>query len=86
MNAKWIVTAIVVGGAAGAYLSRQPWAEFRRQNAVAKDAESEMRDAERERAKLEKEVSGSESEVGREAIAREHGYRRKGETPAEDSK
>lgn len=82
----WISTAIVFGLVTGLVLSQKPWIEWRRQLALTKEAESIMKQAEKDRANEARELAKRDSQIGREKIAREHGYRRPNEIPIDEMK
>ena len=82
----WALLVVVLGIASGVFLSRKPWQEFAEQRGVSKEAATEMKRAEGERAELARQSAIAESPAGREALARERGYRKPGEIPAENFK
>ncbi|MBS1724495.1 MAG: hypothetical protein JSS66_16250 [Armatimonadetes bacterium] len=82
----WTIAVIAVAIGTGLYLSRKPWAELREQRALSRDASDEMKRVEAERADLARQESRLKNPAGREALARERGYRKPGEVPVEDLK
>jgi cell division protein FtsB len=74
-----VVFAAVAGGA----LSYKPWRAFLEQRSIAVGQKAEMDQAERNRAKLAREKAQLESNAGREALARSHGFSKPGEQPVE---
>jgi hypothetical protein len=82
----WALLIVALGVATGVFLSRKPWQDYFEQRSVSKAAAQEMREAEGERAELARQSSLAESPSGREATARERGYRRRDETPVENVK
>jgi hypothetical protein len=78
-EALFVAAALGVGLA----LSWKPWRMYLEQRAVADRNRAEMRAAEKGRAELARAKAEFESPGGRERAAREQGYRKPGEVPAE---
>ena len=83
MFRKLALSCLFVASAAGLglYLSRGPWQTYRDQRAKADEATREMESAEHEKADLLKRRAEIETPMGREKLARERGYLKKGELP-----
>ena len=85
-TANLLVAVVVAAVGTGLYLSRKPWTEYSEQRKLARQAETEMSQAESERAEYVKQTARAETFTGREAIARERGYRRPNESSVEELK
>lgn len=72
---------IVLAIATGIALSIRPWQVFHEQRSAADKTISEMRAAELRRSKLNIEQAKWDSQTGKEELARDKGYIKKGETP-----
>ena len=79
----WIIVAAAV--VCGAYLARTPWQVYRQQRAKANEAINEAQTNDVLRVGLMKREADLKSPVGREKVAREHGYLAKGETAYQSS-
>jgi cell division protein FtsB len=84
-EAKGILNVLFAAAAIGTglYLSRGPWQAYRQQRAAADQAQAKMRAAERERTDLVRQSAFADSQSGREANARAHGYLKPGEQRVE---
>lgn len=82
----WISAAIFFGLVTGLVLSQKPWIEWRKQQSLTKEAEMAMKQAEKDRATEARELAKKDSQIGREEIARERGYRKPNETPFDEMK
>ncbi len=65
--------------ATGFFLAREPWIVYTQQRERAREAEDTLRRAEAEREANLREKAKFENSIGREQLARERGYVRKGE-------
>jgi len=81
-----VVVVVVAAVGTGLFLSRKPWIDYREQKSLANDAKLDMQKAESDRAGYVRQTAKAESRAGREAIARERGYRRPNETPIDELK
>lgn len=79
----WILF-VAAGIALGLTVSTKPWNLYRQQRALADESLREMRAAEAAQADLVRRKALLESRSGREEQARELGFRRPGEVPADD--
>lgn len=87
MNRTGIVVAVALAAVvAGVYCSRRPWQELRVQNAKTKVAVDDMKEAQAEKAEIVGRLSRLQNPAGREALARERGYRKPGETSLDEKK
>jgi len=75
----WTMVAVAI--ACGAYLARAPWQMYRLQHAKANQAVAEAQTNDVLRVSLMKREADLKSPIGREKMAREHGYLAKGEVP-----
>lgn len=69
----------------GAYLAREPWLVYREQRAKANDYIADAEKNEAQRSALIRKEADLKNPIGREKLAREHGYVRKGEIPLGNS-
>lgn len=78
-------TALFVAAAVatGVAFSRKPWEVYNEQRKLAAEQRVEMRESEARRAELLREEARVKSSVGREQLAREHGFLKPGEEPAD---
>lgn len=81
----WNLALVTVAVAAGLALSAKPWEAYFKQRESTDRQVTEMRRAEASRAELSRRKAQVESPVGRERLAREQGYRKPGEQPADGS-
>lgn len=79
----WNLMIVVAALALGLGLSIKPWQNYREQQKTADRHSAEMREAEKRREDLMRRKVDLESSAGREQAARELGYTRPGEKPAE---
>ena len=85
MNRTGIVVAVAMAAlGAGLYCSRKPWQELRVQDAKTQAAVGDMKKAQAEKAEIVGKLSRLQNPAGREALARERGYRRPGETSLDE--
>ena len=75
----WTIVAVAI--ASGAYLARAPWQVYRQQRSKANQAIAEAQTNDVLRVGLLKREADLRSPIGREKLAREHGYLAKGEVP-----
>ena len=85
MNRKIVWNSIFFLGAVGLGigLSIKPWQVYRLQRKQADVASAEMRATEQERVELTRKKAQYDSELGKEELARNQGYRQKDENPVE---
>ncbi|MBS1715350.1 MAG: hypothetical protein JST30_13555 [Armatimonadetes bacterium] len=87
MNRTGIVVAVAVAAVvAGVMCSRRPWQELGVQNAKTRTAVEDMNRAQAEKAELVGRLSRLQNPAGREALARERGYRKPGETSFDEKR
>lgn len=79
----WLVLVVLLGCLLGVAFSLKPWQKYREQKLEAEKVRLEMRRVEQQRAELVRRQLRSESAVGRETQAREHGYAYPNEKPVE---
>jgi hypothetical protein len=86
MNRKLIlnVLLVVVGVGTGLALSSAPWRVYRNQRQSADMAEKIKSTAERGREDLTRRKAQYDSELGKEELARMHGYRQPNESLVHD--
>jgi hypothetical protein len=86
MNKKLLLNSLFVVSAVGLGigLSIKPWKVYRLQRQAADAAVADMRNAEKDRAENTRKKARSDSELGKEELARSMGYRQANETPVED--
>lgn len=70
---------VVVALCCGAYLAREPWQIYREQKAKANSAVAEAQANDRLHVDLLKNEAELKNPIGREKMARDHGYVKKGE-------
>jgi hypothetical protein len=80
LNSLFALSAVGLGVG----LSIKPWRVYRLQRQAADMAVSDMRAAEKDRAELTRKKARSDSELGKEELARNEGYRQANEVPVED--
>ncbi|MFQ3586397.1 MAG: hypothetical protein SNJ74_09775 [Fimbriimonadaceae bacterium] len=80
------VLFVVLAIGAGAAMSAKTWDAYHRQRAETARATAEMVSAEKRREALVRERAYAESPAGREALARQQGFRRPGEQPLEPAR
>lgn len=87
MNRKLLWNAVLLVSAVGVGigLSIKPWQVYRLQRQQADRAGADMRAAEQERVDLTRKKAQYDSELGKEELARNEGYRLKDETPVEEN-
>jgi len=86
MSRKLILNLVLVFAAIGLglALSSAPWRVYKDQRHMADAAEKIKQTAERGREDLTRKKAQYDSELGKEELARNHGYRQPSETPVED--
>ena len=86
MNRKLVLNAVVFLSAValGVGLSIKPWQVYVLQRKQADFAVAQMKAAEKDLADLTRKRAQYDSELGKEELARNEGYREKDETPVED--
>ncbi|HEY3779653.1 MAG TPA: hypothetical protein VGL56_01120 [Fimbriimonadaceae bacterium] len=86
MNRKLLLNSLFVLSAVGlgVGLSIKPWKVYRLQRQAADTAVADMRTAEKDRAELTRKKAQYDSELGKEDLARDEGYRQANEVPVED--
>lgn len=82
----WTIAVVAVAIGTGLALSAKPWAELKEQRGKTADANADLQAAQTRHADLEKEAARLSNPAGREATAREHGFRKPGEVPVEEFK
>lgn len=81
-NRVWgSVLLVVLAVGAGAAMSAKTWEAYNRQRVETARAKADMFAAEERREALVRERAYAESPAGREALARQQGYRRPDEQP-----
>ncbi len=75
----WMI--VIFAAVMGAYLARAPWKVYREQRSHANELLAQAQTDEMQQTSLEKRDSDLKSPIGREKLAREHGYLKQGETP-----
>jgi hypothetical protein len=81
-RSKWkTLTLVAVAICFGAYFARMPWEVYRQQRAKANQSLAEAQVNDIQRISLMKREAELKSPIGREKIAREHGYLHTGEKP-----
>ncbi|MBL8065015.1 MAG: hypothetical protein JNM34_04050 [Chthonomonadaceae bacterium] len=83
---KIMLTALVTGSILGLAMTGRTWREFEAQKVEARKAREDMKSAERQRADVAKLVAKYDSQIGKESLARENGYRKADEVPVESLK
>ena len=75
-------TWLLVGCAVlcGAYMARAPWRVYRQQHSHASELLAQAQTDEMQQTSLEKRDAELKSPIGREKLARQHGYVKQGET------
>lgn len=79
------VLFVLVAVGLGLALSVQPWHVYQRQKQAANAAEKIKALAEANREDLTRKKAQYDSELGKEELARNHGYRQPNETPIQDN-
>jgi cell division protein FtsB len=82
-KAALILSLAFLAACIGVALSYRPWSRYLQQRQDTQKAVAEMRDAEERRAELLREEARYSSSLGREELARKHGYVRPGEAPVQ---
>ena len=72
---------VIFAAVCGAYLARVPWQVYREQRSHANEALERAQTDEMQATSLVKRSQDLKSPIGREKLAREHGYLKQGETP-----
>lgn len=85
-KAGWTLVIVTAAVGTGLYMSRKPWNEYQRQRQITKQAEADMRKAEQDRAEYVRQTALAQNPSGREAIARERGFRKPNEIAVEELK
>lgn len=87
MNRKLVINVVVVVSALslGIALSAGPWRVYRSQRDAAQKAEQIKNTAEKSREDLTRRRARYDSELGKEELARSHGYRQQNETPVQNT-
>ena len=75
----WMIVIFAV--ICGAYMAREPWKVYREQRSHANESLAQAETDEMQVTSLEKREADLKSPLGREKLAREHGYLKQGETP-----
>ena len=85
MNRKllWNLLFYLCAIGLGIGFSIKPWQVYRMQKKEADFAADQMKKAEQERVELTRKKAQYDSELGKEELARNGGYRQKEETPVE---
>jgi len=86
MGRRIVVDALIVVGAIvlGLALSIKPWQGYQEQRRLADRHAAEMRAADKSREDLIRKKAHLESKAGRELAARNQGYTKRGERPADE--
>lgn len=79
VKTAWAIVGAAVAVGLGLYLSRGPWLMFWQQRSRASVAATELAKTEREKTSLMRERARLETPMGRQELAREQGYVKKGE-------
>jgi hypothetical protein len=85
-NRAWDIALIGAAVVVGIVLSLRPWHAYREQRSIADQERSKMRAAEKRSDELRSQNAALSSTIGREERAREYGFRREGEIPADAPK
>jgi hypothetical protein len=73
-------TIVIFALVCGAYLARAPWKVYREQRSHANELLAQAQTDEMQQTSLEKRDADLKSPIGREKLAREHGYLKQGES------
>ena len=86
MNRKliWNIVFAFAAVGVGIGLSIKPWKVYKLQREAADLAVKDMREAEKGRVEYTRKKAQFDSELGKEELARNEGYRQKNEAPVED--
>lgn len=80
-KAAYWIAFVVLAVSVGAFMAREPWANYQHERAMARKSEQDMKQAEAERADLMRQKSRLKSPAGREEVLRNNGYIKQGEEP-----
>lgn len=78
---RWWVLGLLVALLGAAYLNKDTFSMYQEQLAIKNKNEARMKAAEEERARLLNRRTQLESPIGQEELARQQGYKKKGEKP-----